>query len=292
MVGTFPPADVDMKNVKVADLSKDKEALKFQALMSWDQHTKSGRVSRQYRYTQEFHDRNAAEKHERVAAIEPHIGKIQEGLSAKMSDAALPQKQREAAAIANVIRETGLRPTDGDESVKHGHFGISSLQAHHVKIEGDEARLDFIGKEGIRNQTVVRDPANVAFLKAATEGKDAAQPVFEKADSTAAGDALKELSVASGGPADIKVKDLRTLKAHQIARAAVEHFPGPPPPLSGDKKKDVKLVQAAILKMSGEVSSVLNNQPTEARDTYIHPEIFKGWQAKLALAATTEQGAA
>jgi DNA topoisomerase IB len=141
--------------------------------------------------------------------------------------------------------------------------------------------LDFIGKEGVRNRSVVRDPANVQFIKGALQGKGPKDFIFEKANSDDAGGVLKELSAAAGGPDDIKVKDLRTLKAHQIARQAVASFKGPPPPLTGNKKKDVKLIQSAILSMATEVSNVLNNQPTESRDTYVHPEIWQQWQQRL-----------
>ena len=61
----------------------------------------------------------------------------------------------------------------------------------------------------------------------------------------------------------------------------VEKFPGPPPPLSGDKKKDAKLITSAIFKMFGQVAELLNNTATQARDNYIHPEVFRSWQGKL-----------
>lgn len=280
MVGSFPPADVKIDTIKINPKAGDEGAL-----MSWDQTTKSGRISRQYRYTQVFIDRNSAQKHERVVAISPHIDKIQKSLAEIVNNKSADQRQREAAAIANVIRETGLRPTDGDDSVAHGHFGISSLQARHVKVvgksAGDEVHLDFIGKEGVRNKSVVRDQSNVSFIKEALGRSSGEDFIFQKANSNDAGAILKEISSRVGGPSDIKIKDLRTLKAHQIARDAVMSFKGPPPPLTGNANKDKKLIQSAILSMAEKVSTVLNNQPTESRDTYVHPEIWKQWQRSL-----------
>lgn len=281
MTGTFPPADVKIEDIKFNDMTRGAEALKYEMLISWDQKTKSGRISRQYRYTQEFHDRNAGEKFERVSAIEPHIKKIVDSLHFQLSDKTAPLALREAAAIASAIHETGLRPTDGDDSVKHGHFGISSLQGRHAKIVGDEIHLDFIGKEGVRNQTIVKTKANVDFLKVALAETKPDEFIFKKANSTNAGDVLKKTSKAVGGPSDIMIKDLRTLKATQSAKQIVESFKGPPPPLTGVKTKDVKLIQSAILAMSGSVAKILNNTPTQARDNYIHPEIFKKWQQSL-----------
>jgi len=74
---------------------------------------------------------------------------------------------------------------------------------------------------------------------------------------------------------------LRTVNATRWGEQAVRNFPGPPPPLSGDKKKDAKILAKAILTMSGEVSKKLNNNPEMARDNYIHPRVFKQWLSTL-----------
>jgi 8-oxo-dGTP pyrophosphatase MutT (NUDIX family) len=283
MVGTFPPADVPIHDVKVADLSAGMEALKYSPLMSWSQQTKSGRISRQYRYTEAFHQRNAEEKFARVKELEPVAEQIAETLTNRMRDNALPEKTREAAAIASIIAETGLRPTDGADSVKHGHFGISSLQARHARIAGDSVELDFVGKEGVRNRTTVRDPINVLFLKHQLTKYKSEQQLFPSADSDDAGIELKRASTEAGGPADVKLKDLRTLKACNTARSAVRDFQGPPPPLTGNRAKDIKLMAKAVLAVSGTVAAVLNNTPTQSRDNYVMPQIWREWQEKFQL---------
>jgi len=127
---------------------------------------------------------------------------------------------------------------------------------------------------------VIRNPETVKFLKETMEGRGPKEPIWT-AGSNEAGDALKSAMKEVGGPDDVKLKDLRTIKATQRAREVVERFPGPPPPLSGDKKKDVKLITRAIIKMSAQVAEVLNNTATQARDNYIHPEVFRSWQGKL-----------
>jgi DNA topoisomerase I-like protein len=80
-------------------------------------------------------------------------------------------KNQDAAAIALIIMETGLRPTDGADSVKLGHYGLVSLQGRHVKVTGNEVSLDFIGKEGVGNRAVICNPETVKFLKETMEGR-------------------------------------------------------------------------------------------------------------------------
>lgn len=275
MTGTFPPADVPLSAIKFADLSKDADHLKFVPLMSWNQNTGSGRVSRQYRYTQAFHDRNAAEKFDRVMEVEPTLPAAKKKLAATMASGS--PREKEGAAIASIIMETGLRPTDSDESVKHGHYGVGSILAKHVTIDGGVAKLDFIGKEGVRNKAVISEPNSVKYLKAAIAGKGEDEPVFPSATSQDALDQLKEAT----GLKDAKLKDLRTIRATQEARKVVNEFKGPPPPLTDDPKKNGKAIAKAILEMSGKVAVILNNTATMARDNYIHPEVFASWQKKL-----------
>lgn len=282
MTGTFPPADVPLSSIKFADLSKGADELKFVPLMSWNQNTGSGRVSRQYRYTQAFHDRNAAEKFDRVMEVEPTLPAAKKKLAETMASGS--PRDKEGAAIASIIMETGLRPTDSDESVKHGHYGVGSILAKHVSIDGDVVKLDFIGKEGVRNKAVISDVNSVKYLKDAITGKDADEPVFPSATSQDALDQLKEAT----GLKDAKLKDLRTIRATQEARKVVDEFEGPPPPLSGDEKKDAKAVAKAILAMSGKVAIILNNTALMARDNYVHPEVWKTWQKKLTSEKTTK----
>lgn len=277
MVGTLPPADVPLSaitvNLKAGDAG---------ALLSWKQTTKSGRVSDQRRYTQAFHDANAAAKWQLVSQLEPKIGVIKQHLQQHMTSPVSTPKLKQAAGIASIIAETGLRPTDDKESVQHGHFGVSSLQARHIKIKGGAAQLKFVGKEGVVNRAVVKDPHNVALLAAQLKGKGKRDAVFPDASGADANATLKSIAAKVGAPSDLSVKDLRTLKATQTARQVVSGYRGPPPPFSGDPVKDTKVMKAAILKMSGEVARVLNNTPVMARDNYIHPQVFEAWRQSLA----------
>lgn len=275
MVGTFPPAGVPVSDIHIA--TGTKEELQYKAIMQWAQKTKSGRVSHQYRYTQDFHDRNAAEKFNRVLKVEPYVEKAKAKLAQRMADTKLNRKERDAAAIASIIAETGLRPTDGDASVKHGHYGIASLRAKHLTDTGSAIKLSFVGKEGVRNRTVVRDPANVAYLR---DKLAANRDQLWDAGSTSAGQVLREVSMEVGGPSDVKLKDLRTVKATQVARKVAGSYKLPK--LTGNRKKDAKAIVLAIKEVSAKVAKVLNNTPAQAKSSYIHPEIFRPWQKRLA----------
>lgn len=275
MVGTFPPADVPIGDIQFNPNPSDNTWL-----IKWKQKTKSGRISPQARYTQKFHDTNADKKFQRIKKCEPHLKEAHGILDHWVQDKSVDDNLRDASAIASIIAETGLRPTDNNESIKHGHFGVASLQARHVKIEGSEVKLDFIGKEGVRNRSVIKNPVIVAYIKQKMKGK-AGKDFLWSANSSLAGNVLKQSFQRVGGPADVKLKDLRTIKATQVGREVVSRFKGPPPPLSGDDKRDAKVLKTAILSMSSVVAKVLCNTPVMARDNYIHPEVFREWQRRI-----------
>jgi len=277
MEGTFPPAYISMSDIKVADLSQPPEKLKGKSLLSWRQESEKtpGRFSYQARYTKETREENQDEKWERITTIEPHLSKLHSYLDKAMKTKQLSSRERQAAAIANLIRETGLRPTDSADSVKHGHFGISSLQARHCTIKGDAVQLRFVGKEGVLNKTTVKDPTNVAFLKEMLAGKMPKDFVFTEANSSHANEVLKKIFNKVGGSEDISVKDLRTIKATQIARKLIDEYEHPE--FTGDEAKDVKILKKAQLELSGMVSDHLNNTPGMAFKSYIHPEVWKPW---------------
>ena len=197
-----------------------------------------------------------------------------------MTNAEAKPKDQDAAAIALIIMETGLRPTDSNESVKHGHYGIASLQARHVKVVGNEVRLDFIGKSGKRNRTTIRDLRTVEFIKETMENRKSRELIWV-ASSNNAGAALKNAVVAAGGDDEVKLKDLRTRVASIEAHKAVKNFKGPPPPLTDNEDDNEKIIEKAILNMSGEVAKVLNNGAKMARDNYIPPSVFRDWRKKF-----------
>lgn len=281
MVGSLPKADVPPSDIKVHEGTP--EELRFRPLITWTQTSRNGKRSRQSRYTQEFHDRNAAEKFRRVLELEPHLTKAKAFLGDAMTDS-FDTKEGDAAAIASLMMETGLRPDGAAVKAADGNFGASSLLLRHVKPseDGKSVTIEFPGKGGLVNRAVVTDPANVDYLtkKLRSAGPDATGdwPLWQANANDARG-ALQESVSAAGGPKDAQLKDLRTVKATQLARQVAESTPAPD--FTGNLKKDAKILKQAILRMSGAVARQLNVEPAEAKNSHIHPEVWKQWQEKL-----------
>ena len=72
------------------------------------------------------------------------------------------------------------------------------------------------------------------------------------------------------------LKDLRTIKATREAMRVLDSVVVPPP-LTGDRGKDKRLLAKALLDASKHVAKLINNSPAVARSSYVHPEVFKKW---------------
>jgi len=84
-------------------------------------------------------------------------------------------------------------------------------------------------------------------------------------------------------PKGMKLKDFRTIKATETAAKLLDAM-AVPPPLTGNKSKDKLLLARAIKMASEQVAEVLNNTPSIARESYIHPDVLTYWAVNKAKA--------
>ena len=154
-----------------------------------------------------------------------------------------------------------------------GRFGVSTLTSAHVKITGNKVEFEFVGKQGKLNKATIKNKAVAEALAPYVKGGNKlnkqmlAQAALEAARATL--------------PAGMKLKDLRTIKATSTAMEVLDKVITPPP-LTGDKRKDKRLLAKAILQASKEVAKVINNTPAVARSTYVHPQVFQQWAIERA----------
>lgn len=252
----LPPASVPTSAVKV-NMTGDVNA---HAVLTW--RDAKGKV--QSEYTAEFHKQNAVKKFARVQKLRPKL----EAIEGDLRKQALAGS--DAHAIGLVIAHTGLR-VGGEESAADGHFGVSTIQAKHVTKNSDgTVDLKYIGKAGHENVAHIEDKQVAKLLQEHVKGKKPDDRVFDaKADA-----------VRKAMPTGVHPKDFRTVMAARTAETALtEHVP--PPPLTGDEKKDMKLVLQAMKAASDKTAKALNNTPAVARKAYIPPTTWTTWAKKV-----------
>ena len=127
-------------------------------------------------------------------------------------------------------------------------------------------RLQFVGKEGVYHNHLVRDRQLAEMLKerAYTAGQRGGQ-LF----STSAAKALAYARTLDGGR--FTPKDFRTMRANALAIQEIGRAPTP---------TTAKEYKRAIKAVAEKVSAVLGNRPAQALESYIDPTVFSGWRAQ------------
>ena len=87
-------------------------------------------------------------------------------------------------------------------------------------------------------------------------------------------------------PKGINLKDLRTYKATVLAKQLLQDKSlGIPPPLPANSKDIKKLVQDKLKLVFSKVAELLNNSPTMAKNSYVHPVVITDFLTNLGITA-------
>ena len=223
---------------------------------------KAGRIKTVY--SDNFTMKTAAMKFARIHEMMSKAGEITGQIH---RDRHSPNEAtRDAAELTWLIEQQATRPgSDTDTKAKVKAYGATTLRAEHVVESPEGVRLQFIGKEGVSHNHLVRDPelAKVLLQRKATAGKRDG-----KLFATDEKKLNAYIRTLDGGK--FTAKDFRTLKA---TRLAVEHIKQ-----IGDCCKDMKSYKASVKAVAEHVSSVLGNKPQQALVSYINPAVFSVWR--------------
>lgn len=259
------PVNVPKENVTI-DLEGD---IHSHAVMKWKD-PKTGVEKRAY--TKEFLNRNAEVKWSRIAKVDSkQIDNIKKKSSDLLSNS--DSKTQEAAAIINIIAQTGLRRGNRDKFEVTGNRGVSTLAPDSITIEGDEINFSFIGKSYKDNKAFIKDAKLAKFLRDLQEKRKGQEYLFDTTDT-----AIDHTFEQVGG-SGLHIKDMRTYVASDLATKILFEDPSSPPPLPTDLPiaKQKKLIKDKLNDCYKKVSDKLNNSPTMAKNSYIHPNIIDEW---------------
>lgn len=196
------------------------------------------------------------EKHARLqATLEPKFDSITRKLR-KAAD------QSTEAQVLYLITQTGFRiGGEGDGKADHKAYGASNLLGKHVKVDGDKVTFDFIGKEGVRQVHVVKDPVIAKFVA----NKQEDERIFNTNEEK-----IRKAWKTLGGE---KVHDIRSVLATRLAKKQLSKLIPPEP----KTKRELQVIQKKVAEVA---SKKLGNRPSEALNTYIDATVFPTVGAK------------
>jgi len=192
----------------------------------------------QYIYPKSHVARQSEKKYGRVERLEKQAPAIIESVKQDIAKENNPE-----AEVVYTIYKTAFRPgTEKDTMADQKAYGASSLLRRQVKVKGDKVTFKFIGKKGVQINKTVRDKLLAKIMK----GRKSGDRVFDTSDSQLNSYFKKKTD------GRYTLKDLRTLRAHQIAKKG-----------GGDKKV-----------IGQRVSAELGNTPAVAVKSYVDPELL------------------
>lgn len=266
------PVGIDEKDVVVHVDIKNPDEYNSKCVLSWV----DPKTNKQIRiYTKEFLNRNAQVKWARISEFkEDLLDEIKEKCTNELLDKN-SDKFKQAAAIISIIANTGLRVGQTKGLEETGNKGVSTISPDDITIDSkNNIKLNFVGKSYKENNALIENqPLLAKYLKKLKQSKQGKDRLFD-IDRTFADAVFKNRF----GFKELKLKDMRTYVATSLAKQHLYNdIDEVKDMLTGDDKKDVKLINKRLQSTYIFVSDKLNNTPKMAETAYVHPNIRTEW---------------
>jgi len=214
---------------------------------------------KQYLYSPEHHAQSKDLKFQKVRQlIEQHEdirSEIEEDINHRRTD----DLTREAALVAYLLYETGIRPGSNAETLGDVKaFGATTLQLRHVKPCVSGVRLKFTGKKGVKQNVLITNPYLVQEIIKRKEATTAyTTPLFDCPVGRLR-DYIKRLGTGGFCP-----KDLRTMRGTLLAIDLIGWRVRIPKTKKGKK--------VLVNNMLDKVAGKLGNTRAVTRSAYVDP---------------------
>lgn len=153
----------------------------------------------------------------------------------------------ECAVVLSLIQLCNFRIGSDQNVKKYKHYGLTTLNATHFRFGPRSCKIDFVGKKGVQNTSVLQCLRTIKSLKELVRSNKHESKVFN-ISAADVNDCLR--------PYDITTKDLRTYNANiTFIQNYLRH-------------KDVKVALE-------ETAESFHNTKTVLKNSYIVPDVFE-----------------
>lgn len=204
---------------------------------------------KQYRYHEAWREQRDEEKFAGLPAFASHLPQLRAAVRRQL-DSEDPWERALAAAV-RLLDGFAIRVGSAD-SAAHGSFGATTLLNRHARIDGDDIRLCFYGKHGIRADLSGKDAALAAALAELKRSGTGDLFAMRSGLRVRAADINQWICERTDGAGTAKT--FRTWRACAVAAGM----------LSRGRRTSVKT-------MLEEVARQLGNTPAVCRTSYVAP---------------------
>ena len=222
---------------------------------------------KQYRYHPRWRAERDATKFERMPAFGQALPKLRQKLEEDLALPGLPRK-KVLATIVQLLESTLIRIGNEEYARANGSFGLTTMRAQHVKVNGSQVRFQFRGKNGIRHSKDLKDRRIARIIKRCQDlpGQELFQYLDDEnlpqtIDSSDVNNYLREVTGE-----EFTAKDFRTWAGTVQAVQALKELAA---------FKTESEAKHNIVRAIENVASCLGNTPAVCRKSYIHPGILE-----------------
>ena len=231
---------------------------------------RDARGRKQYRYHIRWREVRDETKYGRLTAFARSLPRIRRRVREDLARAGLP-REKVLATVVGLLEATLIRVGNEEYARANGSYGLTTLRAKHVRVEGARLRFEFRGKGGKRHVVDLHDGrlARVVRLCRDLPGHELFQYVDDagRRQSIDSADVNDYLRGIAGH--DFTAKDFRTWGGTVLASVA----------LRGLDAGSATHARRQIVKAVAVVAEQMRNTPTVCRKCYIHPAIFDAFRA-------------
>ena len=247
----------------------------------WISHDPNGHIQatarddrgrKQYRYHADWSAARTQTKFTRMAAFGKALPKIRSRVDQDLKRKGLP-KEKVVAAVVRLLERTLIRVGNDEYAKTNKHFGLTTLRDKHVKFHGAKIDFSFEGKSGVKRSTGLKDLRLARIVRQCQEvpGQRLFQYYAEDGGHCAVGSGDVNAYLREITGEDFTAKDFRTWAGTAAAAKALAMQPAP-----SSEAEAKRLVTVCVKATAG----LLGNTPSVCRSSYIHPEVFKAFQAQ------------
>jgi DNA topoisomerase-1 len=224
---------------------------------------------KQYRYHPKFREVREGVKFEHVVLFAEALPELRRRIAADMAAPGLG-RAKVLATVVHLLETTMIRIGNASYAKANKSYGLTTLLARHVKIDGAELRFHFKGKSGKTWRLSVRDRRVARIVKGCQELPG--QHLFQYLDEAGQRQIVTSthvnayLKAASG--ADITAKDFRTWTGTVLAAMALSDM---------ESGETLARARKNVTQAIERVASCLGNTPSICRKCYVHPQIVSAY---------------
>jgi len=230
---------------------------------------RDARGRKQYRYHERWREVRDEAKYGRLGDFAKALPRVRERIDADLSRAGIPRERVLATAI-RILEETFMRVGNVEYARANGSFGLTTLRAKHVDVDGSRIVFRFRGKSGKDQEVDVRDRrlARVISRLEQLPGQELFRYLDDDGELRTIGsddvnEYLREISHE-----DVSAKDFRTWAGTVLAARALAVLG----PARNERIANKRVVQAIDV-----VAARLGNTRAVCRKCYVHPGILDAY---------------